>query len=81
MKLLKPLFIVFSLILASTVTARAEDKCESTEHNVSHQINGKNYICDKCVVLGCDTSGPNIGKCTRTTKYTNCVEPPPDKKK
>ncbi len=78
---LKPLFIVCSLILASTVTARAEDKCESTEHNVSHQISGKNYICDKCVVLGCDTSGPNIGKCTRTTKYTNCVEPTPDKKK
>ncbi len=81
MKLLKPLFIVCSLILASTVTARAEDKCESTEHNVSHQISGKNYICDKCVVLGCDTSGPNIGKCPRPPTYTKCVDQPPNKKK
>jgi hypothetical protein len=83
MKSLKPLFIFCSLILASTVTARAEDKCESTEHNVAHKISGKDYVCDKCVVLGCDTSGKNIGKCTRTTKYTNCVEPakPADKKK
>ena len=83
MKSLKPLFIFCSLILASTVTARAEDKCESTEHNVAHKISGKDYVCDKCVVLGCDTSGKDIGKCTRTTKYTNCVEPakPAGKKK
>jgi hypothetical protein len=68
--------IIFSLVLAFVATARAEDKCESTEHGVSHTIGGKNYVCDKCVILGCETSGSNIGKCTRTTKYTNCVEPP-----
>ncbi|MEI9923856.1 MAG: hypothetical protein WDN50_10425 [Bradyrhizobium sp.] len=75
MKSLKAIPIIFSLILAFSMTARAEEKCESTEHNVSHTISGKNYVCDKCVVLGCETSGSNIGKCTRTTKYTNCVEP------
>jgi hypothetical protein len=82
--LFKTLLIVSSLILASGTMARAEDKCESTEHNVAHSIQDKKYVCDKCVVLGCDTSGPNIGKCTRTTKYTNCVEAPkpaPEKKK
>jgi len=83
-KFLKALLIANSLVLATAAVARAEDKCESTEHNVSHSISGKSYVCDKCVVLACDTSGSNIGKCTRTTKYTNCVEPSkpaPDKKK
>jgi hypothetical protein len=75
MRSLKALPIVFSLVLAFVTTARAEDKCESTEHGVSHTIDGKSYVCDKCVILGCETSGSNIGKCTRTTKYTNCVEP------
>jgi hypothetical protein len=84
MKFLKALLIINSLVAASTATARAEDKCESTEHNVSHSISGKSYVCDKCVVLGYDKSGPNIDKFTRTTKYTNCVEAPkpaPTKKK
>ena len=81
MKFLKTLLVLFSLSLPAIVTAQAEDKCESTEKGVSHQINGKKYVCDKCVVLACDTSGPNIGKCTRTTKWTNCVEPSADKKK
>ena len=84
MKFLKALLVVNSLIVASTAMARAEDKCESTEHNVKHSIKGTDYVCDKCVVLSCDASGSNIGKCTRTTKYTNCVEPPkpaPAKKK
>lgn len=75
MKFLKTLLVLFSLNLAGIMAAQAEDKCESTEKGVSHEINGKKYICDKCVVLACDTSGPNIGKCTRTTKWTNCVEP------
>jgi hypothetical protein len=71
---LKKILVICSLVVASTAMACAEDKCESTEHGVSHTIDGKNYVCDKCVVLGCDTSGPKIGQCTRTTKYTNCVE-------
>jgi hypothetical protein len=81
MKTIKALAILFSLTLAGVTMAHAEDKCESTEHNVSHEIGGKKYVCDKCVVLGCETSGSAIGKCTRTTKYTNCVEPTADKKK
>jgi hypothetical protein len=81
MKSLKIILVLFSLNLIGMVTAQAEDKCESTEKGVSHEINGKKYVCDKCVVLACDTSGPNIGKCTRTTKYTNCVEPSAPKKK
>jgi len=81
MKYLKVLLVMFSVSLAGMTTSWAEDKCESTEHNVSHEINGKKYVCDKCVVLSCDTSGSNISKCTRTTKYTNCVEPSADKKK
>jgi hypothetical protein len=76
MKSSKAIPIIFSLVLAFAATAHAEDKCESTDHGVSHTINGKSYVCDKCVILGCETSGSNIGKCTRTTKYTNCVEPP-----
>jgi hypothetical protein len=80
---LKKILVICWLVLASTAMARAEDKCESTEHGVSHAIDGKNYVCDKCVVLGCDTSGPKIGQCTRTTKYTNCAEDTktPEKKK
>ncbi len=81
MKYLKTLLLLFSLSFAGIVTAQAEDKCESTEKGVSHEINGKKYVCDKCVVLACDTKGPTIGKCTRTTKYTNCVEPSANKKK
>jgi len=81
MKSIKALFVLFSLTLVCVTTARAEDKCESTEHGVSHDISGKKYVCDKCVVLACDTSGSAIGKCTRTTKYTNCIEPAADKKK
>lgn len=81
MKYLKTLLLLFSLSLAGTVIAQAADKCESTEKGVSHEIGGKKYVCDKCVVLACDTSGSTIGKCTRTTKYTNCVEPSADKKK
>jgi hypothetical protein len=80
MKFIKALFVLFSLALACATTAYAEDKCESTEHAVSHDIGGKKYVCDKCVVLACDTSGSTIGKCTRTTKYTNCVEPAAKKK-
>jgi hypothetical protein len=81
MKTIEALAILISLTLAGVTMAHAEDKCESTEHNVSHEIGGKKYVCDKCVVLGCETSGSTIGKCTRTTKYTNCVEPTADKKK
>jgi hypothetical protein len=81
MKYLKTLLVLFSLSLAGIATARAEDKCESTEKGVSHEISGKKYVCDKCVVLACDASGSTIGKCTRTTKYTNCVEPSAGKKK
>jgi hypothetical protein len=81
MKTINALVIFFSLTLAGVTVTHAEDKCESTEHNVSHEIGGKKYVCDKCVVLACDTSGKAIGKCTKTTKYTNCVEPPADKKK
>lgn len=81
MKTLKILLVLFSLSLFGIVTARAEDKCESTEKGISHEINGKKYVCDKCVVLACDTKGPTIGKCTRTTKWTNCVEPAAGKKK
>jgi hypothetical protein len=81
MKYLKALVLLISVSLASVVGARAADKCESTEKGVSHEISGKKYVCDKCVVLACETSGSTIGKCTRTTKYTNCVEPSADKKK
>ena len=81
MKTIKSLALIFSLVLAGVTMAYAEDKCESTEKNVSHEIGGKKYVCDKCVVLACDTSGKAIGQCTKTTKYTNCVEPPADKKK
>jgi hypothetical protein len=81
MKIIKALAILFSLTLAGVTLAHAEDKCESTEHGVSHEIKGKKYVCDKCVVLACDTSGSKIGQCTKTTKYTNCVEPAADKKK
>jgi hypothetical protein len=81
MKTVKTLALVFSLTLAGVTMAQAEDKCQSTEHNVSHEISGKKYVCDACVILACDTSGKAIGKCTKTTKYTNCVEPAADKKK
>lgn len=81
MKFLKILLVMFSVSFTGATSAWAEDKCESTEHGVSHEISGKKYVCDKCVVLSCDTSGSSIGKCTRTTKYTNCVEPSAPKKK
>lgn len=81
MKTINALVIFFSLTLAGVTMAHAEDKCESTDHNVAHEIGGKKYVCDKCVVLACDTSGKAIGQCTKTTKWTNCVEPPADKKK
>lgn len=81
MSSIKELVIFFSLTLAGLTTAYAEDKCESTAKNVPHEISGKKYVCDTCVVLACDTKGSTIGKCTKTTKYTNCVEPPADKKK
>jgi hypothetical protein len=86
-KFFKSLLIVSSLVLAFTATASDQDKCESREHNVAHSIKGKDYVCDKCVVLSCESSGKTIGKCTRTTKYTECVEaapkpaPKPEKKK
>jgi len=72
--MMKKLLVISALTLISTALARAEDKCQSTEHGVPHSIKGKDYVCDKCVVLSCDTSGPKIGQCARTTKYTDCVE-------
>jgi hypothetical protein len=81
MKYRKAILVMFFVSLAGVATTRADEKCESTEHGVSHEINGKKYVCDKCVVLACDASGSTIGRCTRTTKYTNCAEPATDKKK
>ena len=81
MNTVKALVVFFSLTLAGVAMAHAEDKCESTAKNVAHEIGGKKYVCDTCVILACDTKGSTIGKCTKTTKYTNCVEPPAEKKK
>ncbi len=50
------------------------DKCESSETGAKHQINGKNYTCDKCVYSSCNTSGGTVSGCTRTTYWSNCVE-------
>jgi hypothetical protein len=85
MRTIKTFAIVFSLALAGGTMAHAEDKCDaaSSTKGVETIKNGKKYLCDTCVTLGCDTSGPTIGKCTKKTK-TTCVEAPDkpgDKKK
>jgi hypothetical protein len=49
-------------------------KCDSSETNVKHDIKGKHYTCDKCVVSSCSTSGGQISNCTKTTYWSNCVE-------
>jgi len=82
MRTIKTLAIAFSLTLAGVTMAHAEDKCPTTpEHNVPHEISGKKYVCDKCVISSCDTGGKTISNCKKTTNWTNCVEPPADKKK
>jgi hypothetical protein len=48
-------------------------KCDSSETGVKHDIKGKHYTCDKCVVSNCSTSGGQISNCTKTTYWSNCV--------
>jgi hypothetical protein len=82
MKIIKALAILLSLTLAGVTLAHAEDKCAGKlETKVSHDIKGKKYTCDKCVVSSCDTGGSTINNCKITTNWVNCVEPAADKKK
>jgi len=48
-------------------------KCDSSETNVKHTINGKQYTCDRCVYTTCDSSGSTISNCRTVTNWTNCV--------
>ena len=85
MKIVKTFAVFFLLTLAGGTMAHAEDKCDkdASKKAVPTTKNGKNYLCDTCVVLACDTSGKTIGQCTRKTT-TTCVEAPDkpaDKKK
>jgi len=49
------------------------EKCDSSETGVKHDIKGKTYTCDTCVINKCDTSGGQISNCQKTTYYSNCV--------
>ena len=75
---LKVLLFSCALILAAIGSAVAEpkgpngEKCDSSETGVKHTINGKEYTCDKCVYLKCDTSGGSISNCQRVTNWSNC---------
>jgi hypothetical protein len=67
------------LVLGLSAPAMAKPKgpngetCSSSETNVKHDIKGKHYTCDKCVVSSCSTSGGQISNCTKTTYWSNCV--------
>jgi len=68
------------LMLGLSAPAAAEpkgpsgQKCDSSETGVKHDIKGKHYTCDKCVVSSCGTSGGQISNCTKTTYWSNCTE-------
>lgn len=47
--------------------------CNSSESNVKHDIKGKSYSCDKCVILSCSAGGDQLENCTSTTHWSNCV--------
>jgi len=49
------------------------EKCDSSETNVKHVINGVQYSCDKCVFTQCDSSGGAIKNCKQVTHWSNCV--------
>jgi len=74
------LFCVFLLTGAGTafadITGPNGEKCDSTEAQVKHDISGKHYICDKCVILSCDTSTNQMKDCKQTTHWVNCSEAP-----
>jgi hypothetical protein len=75
-----PLLFGVFVISAAAGTAVADitgpngEKCDSTESQVKHDINGKHYICDKCVILSCDTSTTQMKDCKKTTHWVNCTE-------
>jgi hypothetical protein len=72
---------LFCLVLMVGISASAVaepkgpngEKCTSSETGVKHDIKGKHYTCDKCVVSSCSTSGGQISNCTSTTYWSNCV--------
>ena len=70
------LYCVFCFALLTSAVAEPKgpngEKCNSSDTGVKHTINGKNYTCDKCVVLKCSGSGSQINNCTSTTYWTNC---------
>jgi hypothetical protein len=56
------------------ITGPNGEKCDSTESQVKHDIDGKHYVCDKCVILSCDTSTKELKDCKQTTYWVNCTE-------
>ncbi len=69
-----PLFLAgVALHAAAEPKGPNGEKCDSSATGVTHQIQGKDYTCDKCVYLKCDTSGGQISNCTKTTYWSNCV--------
>jgi hypothetical protein len=76
---LRTLLCCFALMLVWTAQTTAEpkgpngEKCDSSESGVKHDIKGKTYTCDKCVVLKCNAGGGQISNCTSTTYWSNCV--------
>jgi hypothetical protein len=79
MRVINVLLICAGLILSLLEYAVAEpkgpsgEKCDSSETNVKHAINGKQYTCDKCVFTKCDSSGSTISNCQTVTHWSNCV--------
>lgn len=75
------IFAIFSgalvLTLPSPVTAEPKgpkgETCDSSETNVKHEIQGKQYTCDKCVFTKCDTNNGQISNCQTVTHWSNCV--------
>jgi hypothetical protein len=80
MRIANVLLIACSLVLLLSQPALAVPKgkngesCNiSSDTNVDHTINGKNYKCDKCVYSVCSTSG-SISNCQNVTHWSNCEE-------
>jgi len=77
---LKPVFFAACVLAAGSGIAFADiigpngEKCDSSESQVKHDINGKHYTCDKCGILSCDTSTNQMKDCKQTTHWVNCTE-------
>jgi hypothetical protein len=64
-------------VALADITGPNGEKCDSTESQVKHDINSKHYICDKCVILSCDTSTNQMKDCKQTTHWVNCTPDQP----